>query len=49
MTKDTLERLLAQQMPDAEKRARADYVIETTTLEDARRSVHIILRDIREG
>jgi dephospho-CoA kinase len=49
MTKDPLDRLLAQQMPDAEKRARADYVIETTTLEDARRSVHIILRDIREG
>ena len=47
MTPDVFERILARQMPDAEKRARADYIIETTTLDAARRSVHNILRDIR--
>lgn len=47
MTGETFQHLLAQQMPDADKRSRADYVIDTTTLEDARRSVHNILRDIR--
>ena len=47
MTTAIFERLLGQQMPDAEKRGRADYVIETTTLEDARQSVHNILCDIR--
>ena len=47
MTSETVDRLISKQMPDAEKRARADYVIETTTLEDARRSVHKILREIR--
>jgi dephospho-CoA kinase len=34
-------------MPDAEKRARADYVVETTTLETARASVHNILREVQ--
>lgn len=47
MTAETFEQLLAKQMPDAEKRERADYLIETTTLEHARKSVHNILRDIR--
>ena len=46
MTPAALEALLARQVPDAVKRARADYVIETTTLEGARQSVHNILRDV---
>ena len=47
MTEPDFEAMLAKQMPDAEKRARADYVIETTTLDAARQEVHKILRDIR--
>jgi dephospho-CoA kinase len=47
MTPETFERLLAKQMPDSDKRARADYIVETTTLEDAHQSVHNILRDVR--
>jgi dephospho-CoA kinase len=47
MTDAAFARLLATQMPDAEKRARADYVVETTTLETARASVHNILREVQ--
>ena len=46
MTPAALEALLARQVPDAVKRARADYIIETTTLEGARQSVHNILREL---
>lgn len=41
--------ILAKQMPDAEKRARADYVIETTSLDAARAKVAAIVADIRKG
>lgn len=47
MDADTFDKILRRQIPDAEKRARADYVIETTTLESARRQVHSVLEDIR--
>jgi dephospho-CoA kinase len=36
-------------MPDAEKRARADVVIETTSLEAARQSVRLLMQRLREG
>ena len=47
MTEAQFEAIRAKQMPDAEKRARADYVIQTLTLEDARAQVQSCLQDIR--
>lgn len=47
MTKARLEAILARQMPDADKRKRADYVIPTGTLEEARRGVQDVLNDIK--
>lgn len=45
----TFETIVAKQLPDEEKRKRADYVIETSSLEGARRQVHSVLGDIREN
>ncbi len=47
MTPEHLARILAKQTPDSEKRARADYVIETVTLEAARAAVQSCLNDIK--
>jgi dephospho-CoA kinase len=47
MTEAELDLILSRQMPDAEKRARATWVIETTTLESARAQVKKVLADIR--
>lgn len=47
MTPAQLETIMQMQAPDAEKRARADYVIETDTLEHARRQVQAVVKDIR--
>ncbi|WP_428546242.1 dephospho-CoA kinase [Profundibacter sp.] len=46
MTDDQFQVILDKQLPDAEKRARADYVIETTTLADARAQVKSVLEQI---
>lgn len=48
MTEEEFYRILSKQMPDSEKRRRADYVIETTTLDDARNQVRTVLGKIRE-
>lgn len=47
MSETEFEIILARQMPDKEKRARADYVIETDTVDHARAQVQTVLADIR--
>ncbi len=47
MTEAQFEAILAKQVPDAEKRARADYVIVTDTVENARAQVQDVVADIR--
>ena len=50
MTPEALERILARQMPDAEKRARADFIIVTDRgVEAARADVLALLARIRAG
>ncbi|MBZ8117924.1 dephospho-CoA kinase [Roseovarius sp. LXJ103] len=49
MTEAQLDAILAKQMPDSEKRALADYVITTDTVEHARAQVQDILATIRAG
>ena len=48
MTPERLDAILAQQVPDAEKRARADYVVDTGKgLEPAREQVKAIIAALR--
>jgi len=49
MTEEKFALILARQMPDAEKRARADVVIPTVTLADTREAVRVLMADIRAG
>jgi len=50
MTPDRLDAILAQQLADAEKRARAHYVVETGNgLEPARAQVAAIIADLRKA
>ena len=48
MTDEQFATILAKQMPDADKRARADYVIVTDTLEHGAQQVRDVLADIRK-
>ncbi len=47
MSEKQFETIRDTQLPDAEKQARADYVIETDSLEHARKQVQAVLKDIR--
>jgi dephospho-CoA kinase len=48
MDEVTFERLLSRQVPDSEKRAKADYVIRTDNLEDTRQSVKELVSRLRQ-
>ena len=48
MDAETLEVIIAKQIPNAEKCKRADYIIETKTLEAARAQVQNVIKKIRE-
>jgi len=48
MTAAKFESILAKQVPDAEKRAKADYVVDTSRgLDDARAQIKAIVADLR--
>ena len=46
MTGDTLAMILARQIPDADKRARADWIIPTDSLDGARAAVARIVNEV---
>lgn len=50
MTEEKLNRILARQMRDEDKRARADFVVDTSgSLDDARAQVHAIVSGLRNN
>ncbi|PWR02890.1 dephospho-CoA kinase [Meridianimarinicoccus roseus] len=49
MTEEQFESLLAKQLPDADKRARSDFVIETDDMASAQIAVSRIVKTIRAG
>jgi len=49
MTQALFDQILSRQVPDAEKRARADHLIETNTLEQTRARVAELVQDLTGG
>ncbi|MRU15541.1 dephospho-CoA kinase [Roseovarius sp. A21] len=49
MSEEQFEDILSRQMPNEEKVAHSDFIIETDTLEHARAQVHDVVRKIRCG
>jgi len=47
MTEQAFADLLSRQMPDAEKRARADYVIETNTIDETRSQIETLVSRLK--
>lgn len=47
MTEEQFERILARQMPDTEKCAAADHIIETLTLDDTRTAVRKLIAELK--
>ncbi|MEM9393844.1 MAG: dephospho-CoA kinase [Pseudomonadota bacterium] len=47
MTKDLFDMILAKQVPDTEKRARADFIVDTTDMDTANRDVDHILEQLK--
>ena len=47
MSSDQFQMILSRQMPDAEKRARADHVIETLTLDATRAAVRNLIAELK--
>jgi dephospho-CoA kinase len=48
MSDAQLDAILAKQMPDEEKRARATWIITTDTLEHARSQVQVVIDSIKQ-
>lgn len=46
MTEENFDMILSRQMPDTEKRIRADWVIPTDSMDSARQAVHLICDEI---
>lgn len=49
MTEELFDLILSRQMLDADKRAQADIVIQTDTLDGAKSQVDGLLKRVREG
>lgn len=49
MTRDHFDRILSKQMPDSEKRARADVIIPSLNMDDTRATIATLIDDIRKG
>jgi len=46
MSEPLFQQILSRQMPDSEKRARADHIIETLTLDDTRAAVQKLITEL---